>query len=45
MPFEVVFGVGRWMAVLDGSGDCRRGRDSFGVNLGHPIVTNWDFVV
>jgi len=30
--------------VLDGSGDRRRGRCSFGVNLGRPIVTSGDFV-
>ena len=29
------------MGVLDGDGDRRRGRGSFGVNLGHPIVTKW----
>ena len=32
------------MSVLDGGGDCRRGRGSFGVNLGDPTVTNGDFV-
>jgi len=37
---------GKWgrarMGVLDldGGGDRRKGRDSFGVNLGRPIVTN-----
>jgi len=36
----VVSGVGRGMGVLDGGGDRRKGRGSFGVNLGHPIVTN-----
>ena len=43
MPFGVVSGVGRGMGVLDGGGDHQR-RDSFGVNLGRPIVTNGDFV-
>ena len=28
------------MGVLDESGDCRRGRSSFGMNLGRPIITN-----
>jgi len=32
------------MGVLDGSGDRRRGRGSFDVNLGCPIVTNGAFV-
>ena len=44
-PFGVVSGVGRGMGVLDFGGDHRRGRDSFGVNVGHPIVTSGDFVV
>jgi len=44
MLFGMVCGVSRVMGVLDGGGDRRRGRGSFGVNLGHPIVTNWDFV-
>jgi len=30
MPFGMVSGVGRGMGVLDGSGDGRRGRGSFG---------------
>ena len=30
MPFQVVSGVGRGMGVLDGSGDRRRERGSFG---------------
>ena len=33
----------RGMGVLDGDGDRRRGRDSFGVNLGRLIVTNGYF--
>jgi len=32
------------MVVLDFGGDRRRGRGSFGVNVGRPIVTNGDFV-
>ena len=40
MPFGVESGVGRWMGVLDGSGDLRREGAILGVNLGHPIVTN-----
>ena len=40
MPFGVVSRVGRRMGVLDGGGYRQRGRDSFGVNVGHPIVTN-----
>jgi len=31
------------MGVLDGSGYRRRGRDSVGVEFGHPIVANGDF--
>jgi len=42
MPFRVVNGVGKAMGVLDGDGECRRGRDSFRVNVGHPIVTIWN---
>jgi len=36
----MVNGVGREMGVLDGEGDRRRVRGSFGVNLGRPIVNN-----
>jgi len=43
MPFGMMSAVGRGMGVLDGGGDRRRGRGSFGVNLGRPIVTNGDF--
>jgi len=28
------------MGVLDGGGDRRRGRGSFGIKCGHPTVTN-----
>jgi len=34
MPFGVVSGVGLGMSVLDGGGDRRRGRDSFGSEFG-----------
>jgi len=43
MPFGMVRGVGQGMGVLDGGGDRRRGRGSFGVNVGRPIVTNRAF--
>ena len=33
------------MGILDGDGDHRRERTLLGVNVGHPIVTNGDFVV
>jgi len=42
MPCGVVRGVSQGMGVLDFGGDHRRGSGSFGVNLGHPIVTNGD---
>jgi len=45
VPFGVVSGVGQKMVVLDGGGGRQRGSSSFGVNLGHPIVTIGDFVV
>jgi len=41
---SVVSGVCRWMGVLDGGGDRRRGRGILGMNFGRPIVTNGDFV-
>jgi len=44
MPFGVISEVGLGMGVLDFGGDRRRGRSSFGVNLGRPIVTNADIV-
>jgi len=28
------------MGVLDGAGDRQRGRNSFGINVRHPIVSN-----
>jgi len=42
MPFRVMSGVSRGMGVLDRDGDRQRVRCSFGVNVGHPIVTNGD---
>jgi len=42
MRFGMVSGVGRRMGVLDGGGDRRRGRDSFGMNLGRPLVISGD---
>ena len=44
MPFGVVSGIDRGMGVLDGGGDRRRKRGSFGVNVGRPVVTKGDFV-
>ena len=46
MPFVMVSVVGRGMSVglLDWGADRRRGRGSFGVNLGRLIVTGGDFV-
>jgi len=44
MPFEVVNGVSRWMGVLDGVEIAQGEGTILGVNLGHPIVTNEDFV-
>ena len=38
---SVISEVGQGMSVLDG-GYRRRGKGSFGMNLGHLIVTNWD---
>jgi len=39
MPFGMVSGVGRGMGVSDGA----EGRDGFGMNLGHPVVTSGDW--
>ena len=36
-------GVGQGISILDKGGDCWR-RGSFGVNLGHSVVTNGAFV-
>jgi len=45
MPFGVVSGVNRGMGVLDGMVIIEGEGAVLGVNLGHPTVTNWDFVV
>ena len=39
----MVSGVGRGIDVLDGGGCRRRGRDSFWVEFGRPVVTNGYF--
>jgi len=45
MPFGMVSGVGRGMCIVDGGGNRRRGRGSFGgINVGRLIVTTGDFV-
>jgi len=36
-----VSGVGRRMGVLDKGGDHRKGRGSFGTNLGVPYCSQW----
>jgi len=43
MLLGMVSGVSRGLGVLDGGRGRRRVKGSFGVNLGHPIVTNGDF--
>jgi len=43
MPFGMVSGVSREMGVLDGSGDCGRGRGSFGGEFGASHCNQWDF--
>jgi len=43
MQFGLVSGVGRVIGVLHRGGDRRRGRGSFGSELGHPIVIDGDF--
>jgi len=45
MPFGVVSGVGQGMGVLDGVEIAEWEEAVLGVNVGHPIVTNGDFVV
>ena len=45
MSLEVMSGVSQGMGVLDGGSYRQRGRGSFGVKLGCPIVTNGNFVV
>jgi len=44
MPFGMVSGVGQGICALDGGGDRRRKGAVLGVNFGHPIVTNGEFV-
>jgi len=41
MPFGLVSGVGRRMGVLDGGGDRRRGRGSFGGEFGASHCNQW----
>ena len=41
----MVSAVGQGKGVLDGGGDRRRGRVSFGVNVEHPIVTHCGVVM
>jgi len=44
MPYGMMSGIGRGMAVLDGLVIVEGEGAVFGVNLGHPIVINGDFV-
>jgi len=44
MSLGMVSGVGRGMGILDGGGDRRRGRGSFGREFRVPILTDGDFV-
>jgi len=44
MPFGVVSGVGRGMCVLDGVEIVEGEGAVLGVNAGHPIVTDGNFV-
>jgi len=45
MPFGMVSAIGRGIGVLDEGGDRQKGKGQFwGVNLGHPVVTNGAFV-
>jgi len=44
VSFGVVSGVGRGIRVLDGAEIVEGERGSFGVNVGHSIVTDGDFV-
>ena len=43
MPFGIMSGVGRGMAVLDEGVIIEGEGVVLGLNLGSPIVTNWDF--
>jgi len=44
MPFGVMSVVGQMMVVLNWGEERRTGRGSLAVNVGHPVVTNGDFV-
>ena len=44
MPLGSVSGVGRGMGVLDGVENFEGEGAVFGVNVGHPVVTNGNFV-
>jgi len=44
MPFGVVGQLGIKIRQVIGTGDCPTARDNYGVDIGHPIVTNGDFV-
>ena len=44
MPFGVVSEIGRGIGVSDGVVIVEGEGSVLGVNLGHPIVTNGDFV-
>jgi len=44
MPFEVTRGVGQGMGVLDGAETVEREGAVLRINVGHPILTNGNFV-
>jgi len=44
MPFGAVSGVGQGMDVLDGDEVIKGEGGILGINVGHPTVTNGDFV-
>jgi len=44
VPFGMVSGVSRGMGVLDGVVIVKEEGTVFGVNLGHPVVINGNFV-
>jgi len=44
MSFGVVNGVGRWMGVLGRGGDRQKEKAVWGLNVGHPIATNGEFL-
>jgi len=43
MPFGTIGRTGPEMRQVLGFGDRFTGKGTFGANLGHAIVTNWDF--